>query len=108
MNIHYRVQDIYTSERASVRHRVLYVIIQKGKRMTSTNYYVIHKTGRRLKVSCIGFCHDKKLRQAMLENIAKIEHGRIRDYRIEEEKIIERPAIGRVGTNADYKQFAFD
>lgn len=105
MNVRYHVQDILTAHRASVRHRVLYVIIQKGVRMTSTNYYIVHKTGRRLKVSCIGFSHDEKLRQAMLVNVAKIEHGRPRDYRIEKEKDVEGPLNGRKATQADYKQF---
>lgn len=72
--------------------------------MTSTNYYIVHKTGRRLKVSCIGFCHDKKLREGMLHNVAKIEHGRPRDYHIEEEKTMER-GNGRVATKADYQEF---
>lgn len=105
MNIRYHVQDILTANRASVHHRVLYVIIQKGVEMTSTNYYIVHKTGRRLKVSCIGFCHDEKLRQGMLANVAKIEHGRLKDYHIEKERDVEGPLNGRKATQADYKQF---
>lgn len=102
----YYVTERLTANRASVRTRVHHVIIQRGKRMISTNYYIIHKTGRRLKVSCIGFCHDEKLRKAMLLAVAKIEQGRTQDYKIETEKAIEHPdPVGRKGTLADYKEF---
>src|SRR2546423_12064047 len=95
MNLHITVRDVLTDNRASVRHRVVSIICQKGKRMISTNYYIIHKTGRRLKVSCIGFCHDDKLRKAMLQNVAKVEHGRTQDYRIETEQAVEQVRTGR-------------
>ena len=103
-NIRYHVSDTYKAHRASVLHRVLYVIIQKGKAMKSTNYYVIHKTGRKVKVSCIGFCHDEKLQKAMLQSIAKVEHGRVKDYRIEGEHIVEM-SNGSKATQADFKEF---
>lgn len=99
MNIKLTVRDVLTAHRAAVIHRVISIICQEGEEMTSTNYYIVHKTGRRLKVSCIGFCHDKKLREAMRLNVAKVEHGRTQDYKIEEEQ------TGRRGTLADYKEF---
>lgn len=63
--------------------------------MISTNYYIVHKTGRRLKVSCIGFMHDDKTRKAMLENVAKLERGKPKDYKIEKEADIEIGGNGR-------------
>lgn len=104
MNVAITVRDIFTANRASVNHRVIAVYCQKGKRMVSTNYYIVHKTGRRLKVSCIGFCHDEKLRNAMRLNVAKIEHGRPQDYKIETEQVVEQ-FHGRRATQADYKEF---
>ena len=63
--------------------------------MKSTNYYIVHKTGRRLKVSCIGFMHDDNTRREMLKSVAKLEHGRPKDYSIEKERDIEIGAHGR-------------
>ena len=106
MKVEIFVRDIFTDARASVRYRVTRINIMKGDDMSkSTNYYIVHKTGRRLKVSCIGFMHDEKLRRSMLENVAKVEHGRPRDYRIEEEKENEHGHVhGRVATKHDYIQ----
>lgn len=57
--------------------------------MKSTNYYIVHKTGRKVKISCIGFMYNNETREQTRKMIAKIEHGRIADYRIEEEKSVE-------------------
>lgn len=58
--------------------------------MKSTNYYIVHKSGRKLKVSCVGYMHSKDMRQSMIVQVAKVEHHRPKDYRVEEEKVIEK------------------
>lgn len=105
MNFRFIVTDRFTAFRASVKTRVKEIIVQGGSEMTSTNYYIIHKTGRRLKVSCIGFCHDDDLRKSMLKNVAKVEHGRPQDYRIETEQAVEHVSHGRRATAEDFKEF---
>lgn len=54
--------------------------------MTSTNYYVVHKSGRRIKIMCIGYMHSAETREETRKLIAKVEHGRPKDYHVESEK----------------------
>jgi len=51
--------------------------------MKGTNYYVIHKaTGRKIKVTLLGFMHTVQQRQSMLDAIAKIERHRADQYKV--------------------------
>lgn len=72
--------------------------------MDSTNYYIVHKSGRRLKITCIGYSHSAAMKQETLKQIAKIERSRPQFYKIETEKENEgaRPRNGRIGIVADF------
>lgn len=54
--------------------------------MTSTNYYIVHKSGRRIKITCVGYCHSDEMKKDTIKMFARIEHARPQDYTIEEEK----------------------
>lgn len=73
--------------------------------MDSTNYYIVHKSGRRLKITCIGYSHSAEMKKETLKQIAKIEHSRPDQYKIETEKENEganKPRTGRIGIVADF------
>lgn len=57
--------------------------------MDSTNYYIVHKSGRKLKISCYGYTHNAEMRDQTRKQIARIEHHREKDYRVETEKAVE-------------------
>ena len=73
--------------------------------MISTNYYIVHKSGRRMKITCIGYSHSDDMKAETLKQIAKVEHGRTQDYRIEKEsenELAGKPLRGRNAVEVDY------
>lgn len=50
--------------------------------MDSTNYFIMHKSGRRVHVTVLGYKHTRAQQSQMLACLAKAEHHQPKQYAI--------------------------